>query len=328
MNHTLATTLLAGFGLGLFTVDPEASTLNYQQDPSTLSLTGTDLLGETVGGYFNSSIDVAGKENLALRASLEGSNPQSPFLVELYSGDELDLVRVYEGSTSVLEEAGKTKDIPLTPVTSGNGNPADIRGVQFIWVGEGSLAHLKLHNLVESKSIDPELLRLADEAAALLADGTAWENLSSSQQSAHANVYPDEAIKVAGPLALDLMEQDILTPERVEGYVKFDNRWRKPLLEHGDINSSTLMNFSGGWSGWGRQFPVVRINNPVLPVEVVGSVQPIAVLSSGRFRGFYFLASVAEGVQGVTIQGNRSNFGTGYEALKFQGQNLRVIQPW
>lgn len=328
MSAALATTLLAGFGLGLFIVDPEASTLPYRQDTANLSLTGSDLIGETLGGYFSNIVDISGKEELALRTSADNSAPQSPFLVELYSGNELSLVGVYEGNTSTHEGAAGVEDLKLTQVSPGNGNPSDIRGFQFIWVGEGNPASLTMHNLVGSTPINPEFRSIADEAALLLDEGASWESLSAIQQAAYANVYPDEAIKVAGPLALDLMDQGTLTPERVRGYVKFDNLWRKPLLGHGDINSSTLINTSGGWPGWGRSFPIARVNDPVMPVEVVGSVQPIAVLSSGRYRGYYILATIDEGVKGVTINGNRSNFGAGYESLNLQGKNLCIIQPW
>lgn len=320
----LASAILGSFGLGMFTVDPAATTLTYHQNSLTLTLEGPNLVGETLGGYFTPPEDFSPAETLGLRISLEGINPQSYFLIELYSGSELSMVGIYDGNTS--EADSLPTDIVLIPVRSERKRLDNITGMQFIWLGEGQPTKLILHGVVKFSLAGQEQLRLANEAAARVTAGTPWENLAENLQAAYANIYPADAVKVGGTLALNLMSPSILTPELVSGYVKFDNRWRKPLLYHGHINSSTLLSTSGSWSGWSSTYAVVQISDPTLSADLVGTVRPIAVLSSGRFRGSYYQAAIAEGAK-VQLSGTPSSFGTGYKSLTFYGGEIRVIQP-
>jgi hypothetical protein len=176
--------------------------------------------------------------------------------------------------------------------------------------------------------VDPELKAKADEVAALLAAGTAWADVSEYLRAVHANVYPQDAVLIAGADALNLMLDTTLTPQLVSGYVKHEGKWQAPYMHGGNINPSTLLNVSGGWPGWGKSFPVVKVPSPLEPAEVVGHVAINAVLSNGRLGGYYYTGSLNEGVEGVTLSTSPSGFGTGYSELNFVGDNIKVIRPW
>jgi hypothetical protein len=168
----------------------------------------------------------------------------------------------------------------------------------------------------------------ADEAAALLASGAAWGDISEYLRASYANVYPENAVLIAGAEALNLMLPEILTPQLVSGYVKYDEKWQAPYIDGGSINPSTMLNLSGSWTGWGKSFPVVRAANPTEPSEVVGYVSINAVLSNGRLGGYYYTGSLNHGAEGVTLATSPSDFGTGFSELNFIGENIKVVRPW
>jgi hypothetical protein len=176
--------------------------------------------------------------------------------------------------------------------------------------------------------VDPELQARADEAAALLSSGTAWGDISEYLRASYANVYPQDAVLIAGASALNLMLPEVLTPQLVSGYVKHAGSWQTPYMHAGTINPSTLLNVSGAWPGWGKSFPVVKVTDPLAQAEVVGHVSINAVLSNGRLGGYYYTGALNDGVEGVILTTSPSGFGTGYSELIFAGDNIKVIQPW
>jgi len=328
MNALLGSVIFGSFGLGLFSVEPEATTISYRQNSTSLSIEGNNFAGGTLGGYFSSATDLSSEGTLVLNASIPGVNPNSFFLIELYGGAEMRVVGIYEGNTADLAGSANLSGIGLTPIQEILGELSDIRGFQFTWVGDGQTATIALQGIRKITAEDIEKQRLADEAASLLAAGSSWAELPETLRSAYAHIYPTNAVSIAGADALNLMSPSILTAELVKGYVNYDNRWQAPQVPHGSISGATLVNFSSSWPGWGRVFPVVRIINPIQPAELVGFVQVIPVLSSGRFRGYYYSVSLIPEVNGVTTSGTQSNFGTGYEAVSIQGGEIRVIRPW
>lgn len=157
MKLFLASALLTGFGFGSFEVDPPSITIEYQQNQFSLNLPGTDLLGGTIGGYFSSTQNWQEVGKLGIRASISGANPNSFFSVELYSGDPLELVGLYQATTESLGNSGNTGEIELALVQAGPGNPADIRGMQFTWEGGGSPVNFSMYNWVDMETISPKI---------------------------------------------------------------------------------------------------------------------------------------------------------------------------
>jgi hypothetical protein len=157
MNTLLAIALLGSLGSAGFDVDTSSTTIDYSQNSQALTLEGTDFLGGTLGGYFIIPQSWQYTQQLGLRASLAGDNPNSFFFVELYSGENLDLVGVYEGTTSQLGQTGQTGNIELQLLEQGPGNPADIRGMQFTWGGEGSPVLFSVYNFVDLNPPSPKI---------------------------------------------------------------------------------------------------------------------------------------------------------------------------
>jgi hypothetical protein len=158
MLALLAASLLTGFGGGQFAVEPLATTIDYSQTPQVLTLNGNDSLGETLGGYFLPNRNWQYVAEFGLRASLVSPNPYSVFYVELYSGDDLDLVGIYLGDTANLGEGGAIGNIILTQISNGPGTLSDVRGLQFSWAGgTGSPAQLQLHGMLNLNPPDPEI---------------------------------------------------------------------------------------------------------------------------------------------------------------------------
>lgn len=156
MNTLIAVAMLGSLGLGFFEVQPSATILDYEQTASALTVTGTDFLGGTLGGYFTSTQNWQGTTKLGLRASLSGTNPTAFFFVELYSGPSLDLVGVYEASTETLTP-GSSGDLELVLLESGPGALSDVRGMQFTWAGEGSPVSFSMINFIEMNPPVPKI---------------------------------------------------------------------------------------------------------------------------------------------------------------------------
>jgi hypothetical protein len=325
MKALLLMASVGSFGAGFFDVDPSATVLSYQQTDQALVIDGTDLIGGTLGGRFSTPLNLSSLEELRLVATTSGAQGTSFFTIELYSGEDLRLVAVYEGSTG---DQTTSSGIPLTLLEMGDGDLAEVAGLQFTWVGTGIPVRLSLSSLKGVPRTDLNLQRLADEALSLLSSGVAWSGLSDDQRSAYSNVYPSDAVRIAGAQALDLIDQSKLTPELVSGYVNFGGQWKTQAVPHGQVDSSTLMNFSGSWPGWGSEFPVVRVEDPTMPAEQVGSVRVVAVTSGGRLRGYYYTASLSSGVTGASMSGSSSDFGVGFRSVSFSGEGIRVVRPW
>jgi type II secretory pathway pseudopilin PulG len=116
----------------------------------------------------------------------------------------------------------------------------------------------------------------AQEAQTLLDGGSGWADLSPVQQEGYANVYPQLAVGLGGASALNLMNEAILTPELVEGFVLDTNTWTAPQVNGSVVNRNNLVTPTQDWYGWSEPFPVVRVTDPLLPAEVVGWVTPYA----------------------------------------------------
>lgn len=157
MNIILAAVLLANFGTNNLTIEPEATIIDYHQNSTSLTTKGTDFIGGTFGGYFNNRQDYQYVGSLGMLASITTPNPNSLFTIELYSGDSLDLVGIYEGTTESLAPLQSAKIIPLTLVQSGPGTMSDIRGLQFTWLGEGAPVELTIQNLVDTNPPNPKI---------------------------------------------------------------------------------------------------------------------------------------------------------------------------
>lgn len=138
-------------------VDPPSTTIDYQQSSSALTISGTDFIGGTLGGYFVAPENWQNVSQLGLRASIQGANPNSYFFIEFYSGDNLELVGLYQATTDSLPGFGVVGDIPMDLIQAGPGNPSDIRGMQFTWGGEGAAISLSMRNWVDMSVLDPEI---------------------------------------------------------------------------------------------------------------------------------------------------------------------------
>lgn len=121
----------------------------------------------------------------------------------------------------------------------------------------------------------------AEDASNLLTSGTAWQDLSPEQQAGYANTYPSQAVTIGGESALNAMGPSNLTEELVSGYVNNAGTWTSPTVNSGSISPTTLSSQSQSWHGWNQPFPVVRINDPLQPAEIIGYVTPNASWSSG-----------------------------------------------
>jgi len=158
MLAILAFSILTGFGTNNFSVEEGATTLEFAQSEQSLTLEGTDSLGETLGGYFTPARNWQYVVDLGLRASLGSANPYSVFYVELYSGENLDLEGIYLSDTAPLGDAGATNNLPLIKISSGPGTLSDIRGMQFSWVGgSGSPVTLAMHAIVNLNPPNPKI---------------------------------------------------------------------------------------------------------------------------------------------------------------------------
>jgi hypothetical protein len=165
MNTILAIALLGSFGLENFTVDPNATIIDYRQSPTSLTTEGTDFLGGTLGGYFITPQNYRYVNSLGILASISSPNPNTFFTIELYSGDSLDLVGIYEASTESLPPPQGSQALPLTLVQSGPGTMSDIRGMQLTWLGEGAAVELTIENLVDMNPPIPKITSYGFEPA-------------------------------------------------------------------------------------------------------------------------------------------------------------------
>jgi hypothetical protein len=132
-SHAQTLTLL---GTNDFNVEGGATTAGYSQTASTLTLNSGFSLGDTLGGFFNSSFDWSGVVDFALTMSISGVNPAGAFSVEFYDSSVLvepttAIVAVYQGSSSSVVTSPGSVTLTLSQVL--NGNYDDILGMQFTW---------------------------------------------------------------------------------------------------------------------------------------------------------------------------------------------------
>lgn len=85
----------------------------------------------------------------------------------------------------------------------------------------------------------------AQDAQDLMVSGTPWTGLSSDQQSAYANLYPQAAVQAGGGEALNVMDPSLLTRELVQGYGNVGGQWLAP----------TAFGYAPVWTGWGSSAP-------------------------------------------------------------------------
>lgn len=135
-----------------------------------------------MGGYFSVTQDWQSVEKIGLRASITGTNPNSYFLVEFYSGPSLDLVGVYEATTESLTVSGSLKDIELSLVLQGPGDASDIRGMQFTWAGEGYPVNFTMHSLVDMSKVNPQITSYKFEPTGFFIKWTGTGNIPVNVQ--------------------------------------------------------------------------------------------------------------------------------------------------
>jgi hypothetical protein len=155
MIAILAFSILMGFGTNNITVEPNATILDYTQSSTSLTTEGTDLFGGTLGGYFVAPQNWESVQSLGILARVGSNNPNSFFTIELFSGDSLSLVGVYEGTTNTLLPNGPATPITLNLIGIGPGTLSDIRGFQFTWAGEGQPIEFTMENFVDTNPPEP-----------------------------------------------------------------------------------------------------------------------------------------------------------------------------
>jgi len=150
----------------------------------------------------------------------------------------------------------------------------------------------------------------AQDAQALLNGGAGWAGLSPVQQEGYANVYPELAVALGGAGALNLMDEGILTPELVTGFVLNSNTWVAPQLSTGAVANNSFANMNGSWAGWNTPLPVMRVTDPLLPAELIGYLTPKRVpvmvqsgftfIPTGQYN-YSYDASLIPGVNGASL---------------------------
>jgi hypothetical protein len=150
----LALMVLTSFGTADFRVAEEATVIDYIQSEASLTLTGGPAFGGTLGGEFLAGPrDWGDGENLGLRMSVEGANPNLLFFLELLGGDEFEVIAVYLGSTEGV--GGTLQDVALTLEEVGTGEWNDVRGLQFTWDGAAPSTPVILESVVRLAAPQP-----------------------------------------------------------------------------------------------------------------------------------------------------------------------------
>lgn len=158
MFTILAFSILANFGSGNFTVDPNATTITNSQTAEKLALNDSDATGKTIGGTFSSGYNWSSVENFGLRLSLGTTNPSSLFYVELYSGVNYDLAGIFSGDTSEITGVlGTKRNVILEYLGGGTGDFSNITALQFTWSGSGESVILDMWDVVDIGPIKPTI---------------------------------------------------------------------------------------------------------------------------------------------------------------------------
>ena len=135
---------LADFGSGSFTVVPDATTATYTQDALGLNFSPSVLLGDTLGGTWNSapfnwsSYAANLATSIYLKVVFTGANPASPMVLNIYNSD-FSLNNQYEGTSVPTGVVIGANYLPFT--LSGaftSAVLANVGGAQITWGGSGS----------------------------------------------------------------------------------------------------------------------------------------------------------------------------------------------
>jgi autotransporter-associated beta strand protein len=129
-------TSLVNWGTDDFTVEPAATTLAYySQTATTMTMNGSAVLGDTLGGYLPVA-DWSSVANFGLLLSVSGTNNSLPFSVALYDGD-FNIANSYIGSIAGI---GTNQTVaPLSLFSAGSGIMTNISGMQFTWDSSGAV---------------------------------------------------------------------------------------------------------------------------------------------------------------------------------------------
>jgi hypothetical protein len=150
----LALMVLTSFGTADFRVAEEDSSIVYSQSEASLTLTGGPAFGGTLGGEFlTGPQDWGDGENLGLRMSVEGTNPNLLFFVDFLGGEDFEVIATYVGSTEVV--GATPQDVVLTLEAVGPGGWNDVRGLQFTWDGAAPSIPVTLESVVRLAGLTP-----------------------------------------------------------------------------------------------------------------------------------------------------------------------------
>lgn len=163
LSLTAGAQVLVNFGSASFTPDPALSDFaTITQSSTRLSVAGLDH-GQTLAGYFTTTLDFSGVTTLYLTASIDGAVPDSMFTVLLFNTD-FSQTRTYE---SAFNHYGVTSaTYALTFATEDSGF-TDIAGFQLIANGVGAPLAFTLENLSASPIPEPSTYAALFGAAAL-----------------------------------------------------------------------------------------------------------------------------------------------------------------
>lgn len=161
---TLSAQPVFSYNLGSsgFTIDPFSTTANFLQSSTTLRLSPSVGLGDSVGGYFSAApYDwtslLSGGAPFPITLSITGPNPLVPLSVQLYDST-LQVLSSYSGST---EGVTSTPSVVLLPLSSpGTGDFSDVIGF-FLTFDSSATIDVTVHPTVIPEPSTYALLMMA-----------------------------------------------------------------------------------------------------------------------------------------------------------------------
>jgi hypothetical protein len=151
-----------------FTIDPGSTTAAYSQSATALSFSGSQALGDTVGGVFVSTYDWSSAPAFGLTMSVTGTNPNMTFGVEFYNS-LFQVISSYEGSTAGASLTPTLVDLDFLSFGPGAGDFSQVAGMQFTWNTQGSI-NVTIDNVAVPEPSTWALLF----CSAVLVGGLAW----------------------------------------------------------------------------------------------------------------------------------------------------------
>lgn len=115
-----------------FTVEAGATTAGYTQTSTSLSFSGTQSFGATLGGIFGTTMDWSAAPGFGLTMSVSGTNPNMLFAVEFYNA-AFEIISKYNGSTVGATSTPTVLDLTFDSFGPGGGDFSDVKGMQFTW---------------------------------------------------------------------------------------------------------------------------------------------------------------------------------------------------